>query len=140
MQEPDLTWRITLCSPKVIDEVNIYQASRIAMRDAIAELEPSENPIVLVDGNKIIHGVSLPQHAIVKGDRKVWAIAAASILAKVHRDRLMIEYAIDFPGYGFEIHKGYPTALHRAQLAKLGPCPLHRRSFNGILAENENMV
>jgi ribonuclease HII len=133
---PGLRWRIAVCGPEVIDRINIYQASRVAMRDAIKGLQQAQdnqnNQIVLVDGNKIIRGLDLPQQAIVKGDRKVWAIAAASILAKVHRDRLMTEYAKDFPGYGFEIHKGYPTSFHRHTLAERGPCPLHRRSFNGV--------
>ena len=127
-----LTWRIASCEPQVIDELNIYQASRVAMRTAIAELRGTNNgsrTVVLVDGNKIIKELDLPQKAIIKGDQKVWAIAAASILAKVHRDRLMVEYAKEYPGYGFEIHKGYPTKLHRQRLEELGPCPLHRRSF-----------
>lgn len=128
---PGLRWEIASCEPAVIDRINIYQASRVAMRDAIGRLTRSDlvNPIVLVDGNKLIRELDLPQRAIVKGDRKVWAIAAASILAKVHRDRLMTDYAREYPGYGFEIHKGYPTALHRRALGVLGPCPLHRHSF-----------
>lgn len=134
---PGLVWRIALCDPSVIDEMNIYQASRLAMRKAIGELElrgtnKESLAIVLVDGNRLIGGLDMPQQAIVGGDRKVWAIAAASILAKVHRDRLMTQYAAQYPGYGFEVHKGYPTALHRARLAALGPCPLHRRSFRGV--------
>jgi ribonuclease HII len=126
---PGLKWRIASCDPETIDTVNIYQASRIAMRMAVAELGVSGNPMVLVDGNKLLKGLELPQKAIVKGDRKIWAIAAASILAKVYRDRLMTDYAKEYPGYGFEAHKGYPTRQHRAALATLGPCPLHRRSF-----------
>lgn len=138
--EAGLRWAIALCDMKVIDEINIYQASRRAMREAIKQVlgfrdqvleAETQNlrPVVVVDGNKIIRDIPLPQHAIVGGDRKVWAIAAASILAKVHRDHLMIEYAAKYPGYGFERHKGYPTALHRARLTALGPCYLHRRSF-----------
>lgn len=130
MKIPGLKWQIASCDPETIDRVNIYQASRIAMRTAIENLElKTVNCMVLVDGNKTIRECDLPQRAIVKGDRKIWAIAAASILAKVHRDRLMTDYARQYPGYGFEIHKGYPTVLHRAQLRELGPCPLHRRSF-----------
>ena len=132
--EAGLKWAIALCDMKVIDEINIYQASRRAMRSAIADLAlEAEDCIVLVDGNKTIQGIPLPQKAIVAGDRKVWAIAAASILAKVHRDRLMAEYALQYPGYGFEQHKGYPTALHRARIKELGLCPLHRRSFCGAI-------
>ncbi len=128
---PGLVWRIASCEPANIDEMNVYQASRVAMREAIRKLPVGscQLPIVLVDGNKTISELNIPQRAIVKGDRKIWAIAAASILAKVHRDALMTDYAKTYPGYGFERHKGYPTALHYAQLAALGPCPLHRRSF-----------
>lgn len=129
-RQAGLKWQIASCDPETIDRLNIYQASRLAMRNAIAELGAGGNPIVLVDGNKKIPGLSLPQKPVVKGDRKVWAIAAASILAKVHRDRLMTGHAVQYPGYGFEIHKGYPTALHRSRLKELGPCPLHRRSFH----------
>ena len=145
-----LKWAIALCDVKTIDEVNIYQASRIAMREAIHKvlgeslevrngrllpLSSNRKPIVLVDGNKVIHEMPLPQKTIVGGDRKIWAIAAASILAKVHRDRLMTEYASRYPNYAFEKHKGYPTRLHRTRLAEFGPCPLHRRSFHGTLDE-----
>lgn len=126
---PGLEWRIASCDPAKIDEINIYQASRVAMREAISALGIIEQSIVLVDGNKDIKELSLPQRHIIAGDRNIWAIAAASILAKVHRDRLMIDYATRYPGYGFERHKGYPTALHYARLAALGPCLLHRRSF-----------
>lgn len=132
---PGLRWRIASCDPETIDRINIYQASRVAMREAVAQLAPEDNPFVLVDGNKLVKGLELPQQAVVKGDRKVWAIAAASILAKVYRDRLMTDYAKEYPGYGFEVHKGYPTALHRRCLARLGPCSLHRRSF-GTLKES----
>lgn len=128
---PELRWEIASCDPATIDALNIYQASRKAMREAIAALNYKGapcNPIVLVDGNKIIHELDVPQRAIVKGDQKIWAIAAASILAKVHRDRLMTRYADAYPGYGFEVHKGYPTRLHRERLTAIGPCPLHRRS------------
>lgn len=125
---PELQWRIASQDPVVIDKVNIYQASRIAMREAIEAIHRDKS-IVLVDGNKMIKELCLPQQCIVKGDQKIWAIAAASILAKVYRDRLMREYAEQYPGYGFEIHKGYPTCLHRECLKNLGPCPLHRRSF-----------
>lgn len=134
--EAGLKWAIALCDMKVIDKINIYQASRRAMRTAIENLKlKNENCIVLVDGNKLIRDIPLPQRAVVGGDRKIWAIAAASIIAKVHRDQLMREYATQYPGYGFEIHKGYPTALHRARLTALGPCPLHRRSFAGVVVK-----
>lgn len=134
MQQPGLQWRIASRNPAIIDHMNIYQASRDAMREAVHELvggvgQNGIGPIVLVDGNKTVSNLEFPQRAIVKGDRKVWAIAAASIIAKVHRDRLMVEYAREYPAYGFEQHKGYPTRLHYARLRQHGPCMLHRRSF-----------
>ncbi|MDO8669618.1 MAG: ribonuclease HII, partial [Candidatus Buchananbacteria bacterium] len=85
--------------------------------------------IVLVDGKTLIKGLNLPQQAIVKGDRKVFAIACASIIAKVTRDRLMARLAKKYPKYGLEKHKGYPTKLHKTMLAKHGICEIHRRSF-----------
>ncbi len=133
-QQAGLTWSVKWCSPETIDRLNIYGASRLAMRRAIRKLELRETNkelrvMVLVDGNRNIPGLSLPQQAIVKGDRTVWAIAAASVLAKVYRDAMMTRYAKRFPGYGFEIHKGYGTAQHMSRLRELGPCPLHRMSF-----------
>jgi len=88
--------------------------------------------MVLVDGNKPVEGIGHEQMPIVKGDQHVFAIAAASIIAKVHRDRMMTRAAVRYPGYGFERHKGYPTALHFERLGILGPSDLHRRSFRGI--------
>ena len=85
--------------------------------------------MVLVDGNKTIAGINLPQQAIIKGDQKVFSIAAASIIAKVYRDKLMRNYAKRYPDYGFDKHKGYGTKLHLAQLAALGPSVIHRKSF-----------
>jgi ribonuclease HII len=87
------------------------------------------NPIVLVDGNKKIDNLPHDQRAIVKGDRKIFAIACASVLAKVYRDRLMARLAKQYPGYGFEIHKGYGTVLHQRKIKELGLSPAHRRSF-----------
>ncbi|MCC6404971.1 MAG: ribonuclease HII [Candidatus Yanofskybacteria bacterium] len=137
LRQTSFRWRIASRDPVVIDRINIYQASRDAMREAVQKLvagsfkreSPEHKPMILVDGNKLVSGLELSQRAIVKGDRRVWAIAAASILAKVHRDRLMIEYAREYPDYGFEQHKGYPTRLHYARLKQYGPCALHRRSF-----------
>lgn len=135
-RQSGLQWKIALCDASIIDEINIYQASRRAMRSALAELNPVD-AFVVVDGNKRLTDIALPQEAVIGGDRKVWAIAAASILAKVHRDGLMSGYSKEYPGYGFEIHKGYPTLLHRRRLAELGPCPLHRRSFTASLPKDE---
>ena len=89
---------------------------------------------MLVDGNRLPPGLPAPAEAVVKGDAKVAAIAAASILAKVARDRLMVALDADWPAYGFALHKGYPTPEHLAALAAHGPCPAHRRSFAPVRA------
>ncbi len=122
---------IAVIHPKEIDKLNVYQAARAGMRRAIKRLglRDADRPHVLVDGPYPIAGTTLPQTAVIKGDRKVFAIAAASVLAKVHRDAMMVRYAKRFPGYSLELHKGYSTQRHRQALAELGPCALHRRSF-----------
>ena len=123
-------YKIGLCYPKKIDAINIFQATQTAMRSAIKNVS-SENSraIILVDGNKKIKNLKFDQQAIVKGDQKVFAIACASIIAKVYRDKIMKRYAKQFPGYGFEQHKGYSTKAHQQNLKILGPSPIHRRSF-----------
>ncbi|OGN05840.1 MAG: ribonuclease HII [Candidatus Yanofskybacteria bacterium RIFCSPHIGHO2_01_FULL_44_17] len=128
-KERGIKYQLASCSPATIDKINIYQASRLAMRRAITKLRPSHKSIVLVDGNKKIRGVGLPQKAIVGGDRKIFAIACASIIAKVTRDRLMTRLAKRYPQYGLEKHKGYPTKLHKTMLAQHGICEIHRKSF-----------
>jgi len=113
---------------EVIDEINILNATFRAMHAAVRNLSlPAD--YLLVDGNRFTGG-PLPYAAIVKGDARCFSIAAASIVAKVSRDRLMIEYDCQFPGYGFAQHKGYGTPEHRDAIARLGRCPIHRRSFH----------
>ncbi len=132
LKEKELKFQTTRCLPKTIDKINIYQAARLAMRRAIEKLQTTRyllQTIVLVDGKTEIAGLDLPQMAIVKGDRRVFSIACASIIAKVARDKMMKKYAKKFPNYGFERHKGYGTKFHQAQLEALGPCKIHRRSF-----------
>jgi ribonuclease HII len=131
LKEKDLVYAISSASPQTIDKINIYQASRLAMRSAIKKIRPaySLKNIILVDGNKKIPNLKGEQMPIVKGDRKVFAIACASIIAKVHRDKMMARYAKKYPNYGFEKHKGYGTKFHQVQLVALGPCEIHRRSF-----------
>jgi ribonuclease HII len=114
-------------SEKVIDEVNILRATFRAMRDAVAGLERVPDH-VLVDG-EAIPDLGLPQTGILRGDERSAAIAAASIVAKVTRDRLLVEYDALYPGYGFAQHKGYGTPEHIAALTRLGPCEIHRLSF-----------
>jgi ribonuclease HII len=110
-----------------IDEINILQATHRAMNDALVQLQPAAEHI-LVDGCAV-KTMRVPQTAIVKGDARSYSIAAASVLAKVTRDRLMLEFHRQWPDYGFSEHKGYGTAQHLAAIAAHGPCPIHRRSF-----------
>lgn len=110
-----------------IDEINILQATRQAMVMALAQLDPPAE-LALVDGNQSIP-LSVPQRLIIKGDQRVYSIAAASIVAKVLRDEWMKSLALTYPAFGFDQHKGYGTQVHREALAKHGPSPLHRRSF-----------
>lgn len=119
---------ITRVEAPEIDRINILRARLLAMGRAIRELSPAPS-MVLVDGNLELPGLELPQRPIVGGDHTSLAIAAASIVAKVARDRWMAGQAARFPGYGFERHKGYPSPEHKEALARLGPCPLHRRTF-----------
>ena len=116
-------------SPERIDEINILQATYEAMRIAISKL--SVKPDLLLNDAVKIPGVELPQVPIIKGDAKSVSIAAASIVAKVTRDRMMVQYEELYPGYEFASNKGYGSARHIAALKSLGPCPIHRRSFIG---------
>jgi len=116
--------------PDEIDRINILQATHKAMRMAIGRLKLKVQHI-LVDGRPVPEKI-YPQTAIVGGDRKCYSIAAASIIAKVYRDRLMQQYDSVFPGYGFASHKGYGTAEHLEAIARLKPCPIHRMSFGGV--------
>lgn len=118
---------IGVASVDEIDSLNILQATLLAMRRAVLGLRLCPHQ-VQVDGNRV-PSLPMPVTAIVRGDATVPAISAASILAKVQRDRLCLEMHAQFPGYGFDRHKGYPTAEHLAALRALGPCVLHRRSF-----------
>jgi ribonuclease HII len=116
-----------------IERLNILHASMAAMARAIRAL-PVQVSKVYVDGNRLPPNLPCPGEAVVKGDGKVASIAAASILAKTVRDALMVNYAVEFPGYGFERHFGYGTPEHLDALARLGPCLLHRRSFGPVKA------
>lgn len=123
-------------TPREIDERNILQACLWGMKRAsLAVISALNSPEakdfhILVDGNKTIPNFDYSQTAFIKGDARSLSIAAASILAKVHRDDLMVAYDRQYPGYGFAKNVGYPTAAHRAALAELGPTPIHRQSFH----------
>lgn len=127
--EHAVAWAVGIVSPAEIDELNILQASLLAMQRALDQIERTWS-LALVDGNRPLP--SLPaerQETVVKGDSRSASIAAASIMAKVTRDRLMTEYDREFPAYGFARHKGYPTADHIARVREAGLCPIHRRTF-----------
>lgn len=124
------SWCIARASVDEIDRLNILQASLLAMTRAVEGLHVQPEH-VLVDGNKLPKWKYIAE-AVVKGDSRVSAISAASILAKVVRDREMIEWDKHYPGYGFADHKGYPTAMHMSALDKLGITPIHRRSFEPV--------
>lgn len=122
-----VSWSIGRAEPEEIDQLNILQATLLAMQRAVAGLSPSPD-YVLIDGNRC-PALPMPTQAVVKGDSRVAEMSAASILAKVTRDREMVALDNIYPGYGFAQHKGYPTAFHLARLASLGVTPHHRRSF-----------
>lgn len=125
IKEKAIAFSVVSVDEKVIDEINILQATMLAMKTACEKLEAD---YALIDGNKIPN-LSINAQSIVKGDAKSPSIAASSILAKVSRDREMLEYDKIYPEYQFAKHKGYGTALHRELLLKYGPCDIHRRSF-----------
>lgn len=132
IREKALCWCIARAEVEEIDRLNILHATLLAMRRAVEGLSiPPE--YALVDGNRCPQ-LPCPAEAVVKGDARVPAIGAASILAKVARDREMVELDARYPGYGLARHKGYPTPLHLEALRRLGPTPLHRRSFAPVRA------
>jgi ribonuclease HII len=119
---------IAVISHKVIDEMGVGKANQLVMQIAFEKLKVIPD-YLLLDGKYSKIKTRLPQNAITGGDRKVASIAAASIIAKVTRDRLMLEYHVKYPAYRFDLHKGYGTELHFKLLYQLGPCAIHRRSF-----------
>ena len=127
IQQEAVSFGIAFASQEEIDEINILQATFLAMRRAIDQLDPKPD-FALIDGNRETD-FGVPCKTVIKGDSLSANIAAASVLAKVTRDNWMIEAAEKYPGYGFEIHKGYGTKAHYAALEKLGPCAIHRRTF-----------
>jgi len=128
IKQKALAWSVVSISPQQIDEMNILQASLFAMKTAAEKLQVKPDH-VFVDGNKTLLDCFCGNTAIIKGDARVAEISAASILAKVARDAQMLELHEQYPAYGFDKHKGYPTKVHREILKQIGPCPEHRRSY-----------
>ncbi len=130
-----VAWAVVMVDAEEIDRINILNASITGMQRALDALAVRPDHI-LVDGNRFrlyldpVRMMDIPYHTVVKGDATYMSIAAASILAKTHRDELMKRYAAEYPGYGWESNMGYPTKAHYAALAQSGPTPLHRKTFN----------
>ena len=135
VREVAVAYSVGQASPEEIDELNILNATMLAMRRAIEGL-PVKADFALIDGN-CARGIELPHKTVISGDALSVSISAASILAKVTRDRICLQNDRDYPEYGFAKHKGYGTKDHMDALRRLGPCPLHRRSFLKFLSEDE---
>lgn len=127
---PLVTFSIIVVAAEIIDELNILQATLSGMKQAVEALS-LEPHFVLVDGNRSPK-FAMPSKAIIQGDALSYSIGAASILAKVTRDRLMLEHDKTWPEYGFSVHKGYPTKKHVEVLMEIGPCPIHRLSYSPV--------
>ncbi len=130
---------IGICDHETVDRMNILQASFLAMKKAftdlkkqIKDLEQNQKTILLLDGNQYIPNLTIEQKCIPQGDKKVKSISAASIVAKIARDDMMIKFAEKYPEYSFEKHKGYGTKIHMESLEKCGPCEIHRKSFKPV--------
>ena len=136
LTDPDrgFTHAVAIIGPDEIDRINILRATHVAMARALAALSPPAD-FALIDGLPV-PGLPVPSESVVKGDQLSLSIAAASIMAKVTRDRIMRELAIQHPEYGFDRHMGYGTAKHLAALRRHGPCPAHRRSFRPVLEQD----
>jgi ribonuclease HII len=126
-----VAWAIAAVDVETIDRINIRQASLLAMRLAVQQLALSPD-YLLIDGCDTIDW-PCPQQSVIQGDGTSFSIAAASVIAKVYRDRLLVELDSQFPGYGLASHKGYCSALHRAALARLGPTPMHRKNWSPVM-------
>jgi len=132
-QEPRIEWRVSFVWPKVIDRINIWQATLLAWQRSLKKLNPQPS-FLFLDGKLGIPRLKIAQQPIIKGDQKIFLLSLASIMAKVSRDRLMARLEKKYPGYGLAQHKGYGTKLHFKRLAKIGPCLIHRKSFQPVFA------
>ena len=138
IQERALAVGVGSADHETIDRINILQATRQAMAEALSAL--AVTPELVITDFVVLAGLSCPQRNLVAGDRRCASVAAASIIAKVTRDRLMVAVDTQFPEYGFARHKGYATPEHLAALDRHGPCPIHRRSFSGVWRQGELFV
>jgi len=131
IMEKALAVGVGIADHEEIDRINILQASLLSMKRAVADLGDVSPDYLLIDGKFTIDS-PIDQEAIVKGDSRSISIASASIIAKVTRDRIMVELSLKYPAYEFHRHKGYPTKAHKAAIETHGPCPVHRKSFRGV--------
>ena len=127
-------WAVEAVSEKVIDEINILNATKLAMKNAVLKLTLPPD-FILIDGNATLSGLYVDQLALPKADEHIISVSAASIMAKVTRDRILVELDEKYPQYGFRIHKGYGTKMHMDALRENGPCDAHRRSFEPIKSQ-----
>lgn len=125
-----LAWAVAVVSPEEIDRLNILHASTHAMCLAVQQLQGPKPDFLLIDGNRFYNETDIPYQTFVKGDATFMSIAAASVLAKTHRDEIMVKLHEEYPAYGWDRNKGYPTAAHYEAIEKHGVTPHHRRSFN----------
>ena len=125
-----LAWAVAVVSPEEIDRLNILHASTHAMCLAVQQLQGPKPDFLLIDGNRFYNETDIPYQTFVKGDATFMSIAAASVLAKTHRDEIMVRLHEEYPAYGWDRNKGYPTAAHYEAIEKHGVTPHHRRSFN----------
>lgn len=129
--EPGIEWRVSFVWPKLIDRLNIWQATLLAWQRSLKKLNPQPD-FLFLDGRLGLPRLKIKQQSIIKGDQKIFLLSLASIIAKVSRDGLMRRLEGRYPGYGFSQHKGYGTKLHLERLKKIGPCQIHRKSFRPI--------
>jgi ribonuclease HII len=129
---PQIRWGVGIVNEKIIDKINIFEATKLAMQSAVKDLSRSLQPdFLVIDGNTLID-YPIAQKAVIKADNSVFSCSAASIIAKVSRDELMLKYAEIYPNYGFEKHKGYGTKFHIDAIQQFGPCEIHRKTFNPV--------
>ena len=138
IHERALAVGVAIVDHLTIDRINILEATRLAMAEALAQIAPP--PELVITDHVALRSLTCPQRNLVDGDARCATVAAASIIAKVTRDRLMLEADKQFPEYGFARHKGYATVEHLAALDRHGPCPIHRRSFAGVWRQGELFV